>query len=281
MLPYERHIELIRSPDFTLFGILFESRYITSYSFFLTLAVVSVVLIALLEARRLKLDRKTVLMIALSGFIGAYAGARLFFIAFWEKHDFIGFWQAVFDLSHAGLASSGTFIGGFLGVGLYALLSKKNILRHMDVFAVGAGLGIALGRLGCHFAGCCYGTAADLPWSVFYLEALRHPAQLYEVMNGLIIFGVILSLRKKRLPPGVLFAIFTGLYSFIRFFIEFVREEPRWYGITASQIVYACLFVLSLAFIYRRCNRYQRTISRRIKSGNTKPRRDKEEKRKK
>lgn len=56
----------------------------------------------------------------------------------------------------------------------------------------------------------------------------RHPAQLYESICYLLLFGVLFGLYKKygtAIKPGLLFGVFLiGLFT-ARFFIEFIKEN--------------------------------------------------------
>src|SRR6185436_7357781 len=61
-----------------------------------------------------------------------------------------------------------------------------------DVFAPGIALGHVVGRLGCLFAGCCFGRRTAVPWAITFhsefaaqnvgtpLEVPLHPTQIYE-----------------------------------------------------------------------------------------------------
>jgi phosphatidylglycerol:prolipoprotein diacylglycerol transferase len=109
-----------------------------------------------------------------------------------------------------------------------------------DVFAPGIALGHVIGRLGCLFAGCCFGRPTDVPWAItFHNEfAARnvgtplgipiHPTQLYEVGAELLILIVLLATERKGRPfPGRTFWGYMLLYGISRFTIEFYRNDPR------------------------------------------------------
>ena len=61
-----------------------------------------------------------------------------------------------------------------------------------DVFAPGIALGHVVGRLGCLFAGCCFGKPTNVPWAITFTDPFAranvgtplgvplHPTQLYE-----------------------------------------------------------------------------------------------------
>ena len=79
----------------------------------------------------------------------------------------------------------------------------------------GIALGHVIGRLGCFFAGCCYGRPTDVPWAVTFtnryaahnvgtpLNVPLHPTQLYEAGAELLILVCCSTLeRKGRAFPG-------------------------------------------------------------------------------
>src|ERR1041384_2104551 len=92
-----------------------------------------------------------------------------------------------------GHSIAGAIAGGVVAVELYKRL--RGIRGSTGLPFVGPlALGIAVGRLGCFFAGLrdyTYGTATALPWGVDFGDGIhRHPVQLYEsiAMLAFIVF---------------------------------------------------------------------------------------------
>src|SRR2546429_7300938 len=64
-------------------------------------------------------------------------------------------------------------------------------------------LALAIGRLGCFLAGCCYGRPSELPWAVVFPELgppARHPLQLYSAACDL---GLVLLLSRRAAAGAV------------------------------------------------------------------------------
>ena len=86
-----------------------------------------------------------------------------------------------------GIARSieGALAGGIFAIELYKWHAGIS-LRTGARFALPLAIGIAIGRLGCYFAGLddfTYGTPTGLPWGHDFGDGmLRHPVQLYESM---------------------------------------------------------------------------------------------------
>src|SRR3954471_7509851 len=85
----------------------------------------------------------------------------------------------------SGIARSieGALAGGIVAVELYKLIHGIS-LRTGARFALPIAVGIAVGRLGCFFAGLddfTYGIPTGLPWAHDFGDGIgRHPVQLYE-----------------------------------------------------------------------------------------------------
>lgn len=62
---------------------------------------------------------------------------------------------------HGGLAYYGGFLAAFLAVMWYARRKRMPFLRVADLTGFGIPLGLVFGRIGCFFAGCCYGYVTE------------------------------------------------------------------------------------------------------------------------
>src|SRR4051812_49460647 len=94
-------------------------------------------------------------------------------------------------------------------------------------FALPLAVGVAVGRLGCYFAGLddfTYGTPTALPWGHDFGDGiLRHPVQLYEsaTMAAFAGFYVLRVLRADRFVIANGFYLAVGVYGAQRFLWEF------------------------------------------------------------
>src|SRR5512139_2413248 len=113
----------------------------------------------------------------------------------------------------AGIARSveGALAGGIVAVELYKW-SAGISLRTGARFALPLALGIAIGRLGCYFAGLddfTYGTATALPWGHDFGDGVgRHPVQLYEsaAMAAFAVYYLLAVLNRNA------FVVTNGFY---------------------------------------------------------------------
>ena len=133
-----------------------------------------------------------------------------------------------------------------------------------DLAAPGIALGYAVGRMGCFFAGCCYGSpcSGDLcitfsdTHSLAPLGVALYPTQLFEAGGELVNFVILFTLYRVRKFDGQIFWLYPVLYSILRFVVEFFRgdtERGLFFGgaISTSQIVSIAMFFVSLFMLWR------------------------------
>jgi prolipoprotein diacylglyceryltransferase len=180
--------------------------------------------------------------------VGALAGSRILGLA--EQWPSIGAAQQSGHL-WALLVSPGgkTIVGGLLGGWATVELVKAITGIHRrtgDQFVVPLCVGIAVGRIGCLFAGLAddtFGKPTSLPWAIDLGDGIgRHPVQIYEILF-LALLGFLLS-RPSRLPEGARFRIFMGGYLGWRLVEDFLKPQPLVHGMNVIQ--WACALGLLL-----------------------------------
>ncbi len=137
-----------------------------------------------------------------------------------------GNWQVVFG---GGQVFYGGLLGGILGGFLGARIVKEAPAPYCRAIVPCVPLGHAFGRLGCFFAGCCYGLAYDGPGSVKFpaagVEQGVFPVQLAEMAANLALFLLLaVYTRRNRRPCRELF-LYLMCYASIRFTLEFFRGD--------------------------------------------------------
>ena len=137
-----------------------------------------------------------------------------------------------FALGHS---IAGGIIGGIVGVEIY---KWSNGIRGSTgrAFVAPLAAGIAVGRLGCFFAGLpdyTYGVPTALPWGVDFGDGVpRHPVQLYE-SAAMLVFLVIYLRELARGSELLLrdgFYVFVLFYGAQRFVWEFLKPYPTLLG---------------------------------------------------
>ena len=180
--------------------------------------------------------------IGVAAIAGAAIGAK---VGFWIE-DPVAAFSDFPDWRH--LLQGKTIVGALLG-GLVAVETVKRIVgiqeRSGDAFVLPLAVGMAIGRLGCFFAGLAdhtYGNATTLPWGVDFGDGIaRHPTQLYECAFVLAL-GLLLRANERRFPrAGDRFRWFMVAYLAFRFVVEFIKPIPQAYIFGLSGIQLLCL----------------------------------------
>ena len=134
-----------------------------------------------------------------------------------------------------------------------------------NIFFVAVPLAHGVGRIACLLGGCCYGAPCDLPWAVTYhdpraqlfngtpLNVPVHPVQLYEYALELMNFACVWVIWRRGARPWVIVAVWAGLYGFERFWLEFLRGDPRGSlgPFSTSQWISLALMASALAAFWR------------------------------
>ena len=172
--------------------------------------------------------------IGLGAFVGAMIGAKLpFVLTDWE-----GLRSGLAWFAHGKTILCG-IVGGYFGVE-YAKWSLGVTAKTGDTFAVPVAVGVAIGRIGCFFGGCCYGVPTSLPWGIVFPHvdaSHRHPTQLYEFSFHVVMACVLFLLQRAGKFRGQLVKLYILAYLVYRFSTEFIRPETRLgIGLTAYQI---------------------------------------------
>jgi prolipoprotein diacylglyceryltransferase len=165
-----------------------------------------------------------------------------------------GSWNtALTAVPHPSHSIAGALAGAIVAVELYKAV--RGIRGSTGVIWVGPiALGIAVGRLGCFFAGLpdeTYGLPTSLPWGVDLGDGIaRHPVQLYESLAMLAFLGVYLAAlaRRARWTQDRAFYLLILFYAAQRFAWEFLKPYPRVLGpldvfqlLAIAMIVYALI----------------------------------------
>lgn len=181
----------------------------------------------------LQLNGLQKLWIGLAAFSGAILTAKLPFLI----PGLPGFEQGE-SLLVSGKTILFGMVGGYFGVEL----AKWHIglkTKTGDTFVVPVAASVAIGRLACFCAGCCYGTPTTLPWAVTFPKVdhlARHPTQIYESLFHLTAAIVAAWMIRRQMLRGQLIKLYFISYFCYRFVTEFIRPEARIIGgLTAYQ----------------------------------------------
>ncbi len=237
------------------------SLKVFTYGFMLALAFLSAIYLGGREARRTGLSVGRFYDLCFYAIIAAIVGSRLLYVLL-EYPYFLSHPLEVFVLWRGGLVFHGGLVASVATALYFAHRFELPWRPTLDAISVGMPMGQFFGRIGCFMAGCCYGRPSNLPWAVTFsdpetlcpLKVPLHPAQLYEALLALGVFGVVYAMRTRKRFEGQLTLTYLCLAGWVRFVVEFFRSPedyrgPVWFGVMPLTQVIA----LGLALVAGAC----------------------------
>ena len=190
----------------------------------------------MVRAKTRGLDQTRVLDLGIYIIISALVGAKLLlFIT--DFSTYTSNPRELLSLARSG----GVFYGGLIlavGVALwYIRRIGLPLWTTCDVFAPGIALGHVVGRLGCLFAGCCFGKPTIVPWAITFTDPFAnanvgtplnvplHPTQLYEAGAEAADSAVPAGHRNAR--PAISRADVLAVHAALRGLALHHRDLPR------------------------------------------------------
>ena len=176
------------------------------------------------------------------GVLGVFIGARLGHCLFYDPiYYFNNIAEMLLPIAkmsdgsykmvgYQGLASHGGAIGLIIAIAIYSRKTNESVIKTIDMMGLVAPLAGVCIRLANLMNSEIIGLPTTVPWA-FVFERVdnipRHPAQLYEALSYLAIFGFMMLIYKNKwlkLQSGAYFGTALTLIFSARFFIEFLKE---------------------------------------------------------
>lgn len=173
---------------------------------------------------------------------------------------FARLFQMIYNLAKTGKIGSGiTFLGGLIGgvatffiiVLVFGKKYRSDMMKTVNIAMPCITLGHFFGRIGCFFAGCCYGKETDSFLGVKFVRYItedgkwvygppRLPTQLFEALFLLLLTVALLILIFKFNKLDFAAVAYLYGYGVFRFLIEFLRDDERGaflLGLSPSQVI--------------------------------------------
>ena len=232
--------ELLHIGPFTVYG----------YGLMIFIGVIVAYSVGEYRAKKQGLDVDELFWITISCLVGGIVGAKLLFYLV-EIKAIIENPKLLLDVIH-GFVVYGGIIGG-IGVGyLYCKIRKLEFLKYFDLVMPSIAIAQGFGRIGCMFAGCCYGRETDGWFHVIYETSqfapngvALIPTQLIMAVLNFVHFFILAFLAKKVVKySGQVAGFYLVFYSIGRFFLEYLRNDPRGTVNILSTSQFISLFIL-------------------------------------
>lgn len=257
-------------PLFYFFGN--ENMPVYAYGICMAVGIICCFVFLIITMNRKKFNEESTDKILIIGILGAAIGIFSAMLV-QSIYDYMANPSAGFKFT-----SDMTFIGGLIGgvagfliiywVYMFAIaphVKKGWFSNHMNAtltdalpfIPIGICIAHAFGRLGCFFAGCCYGIETD-SWIGMPVAATKPgvnvvPTQLFE-MIFLVLLAVAMIILYFKFKFNYNFALYLFAYGVWRFFIEFIRDDYR--GgmsgavLTPSQFWSIVMVILGIGYIF-------------------------------
>lgn len=257
-----------------------------TWGLMVTLAFLGAILVVHLRAPRVGIDPDLLVPLYLLAVATGLGGSRLLHFVFAQPADLFADPLILFNPNRGGFAFYGGVIGGVVSGGIYAQVRKIPMWKLLDLGAPAIMLGLAIGRVGCFFAGCCHGALCPaplgdelvafaggavhrvegFPWVALIFNGLGvgrildrplYPTQLFEITTGLALFTLLSVVwsRFRRWDGQVLALMLIG-YAIARTFNEQLRGDTVRgvhslgpISVSTSQIVAAAMILTAAVII--------------------------------
>ena len=245
--------------------------------------IISGILVYLTIKKRRDYSKIYIINIPLVSTVGAFLGAHLVYAitridvlktALEHSDEYFGSFGGfikVFSNMFGGMVFYGGLLGAIFASYLYCKAAHADFSLYADILAPAIPLFHAFGRIGCTFAGCCYGLEASWGIPVLHVyedhttQIINHiPIPLIEAGCNIILSVILLILSKKKLKKGSLLAIYFIMYSIIRFIDEFFRGDlirGHFLGLSTSQwisiaVLFTGIYMLLRRYVLKTKDRY-------------------------
>ncbi|WP_339227351.1 prolipoprotein diacylglyceryl transferase [Oceanobacillus sp. FSL K6-2867] len=239
------------------------------YGIIIAFGAILGVYLATKEANRLGLEKDLLIDFIVFAVPVAIIFARIYYVTFeWERYA-DGPWWGVFAIWEGGIAIHGAIIGGVLTAIVFSRVRNISFWQLADIIAPSLILAQAIGRWGNFMNQEAHGgPISQATYESFhqYLPdfimnqmtingVIYHPTFLYESFWNIVVFTILILMRKYNPLRGEIFLGYAILYSIGRFFIEGMRTDSLYvFGElrTAQAISIVIIAVSIILIIYRR-----------------------------
>jgi len=251
-----------------------------AYGFFLAVAFLTGMALAVREGKRQGLPANGIVQLAFLCIVTSLIGSRLLHLVMVEREAFFTDPAMFFRFTRGGYAFYGGFLAAMVAMWVYARVRGWHIRQVMDVYAPGVVFGLMFGRTGCLLAGCCHGRPIEDPlpgwlsgvlplrWPEWF--SLTFPSDAHglgslkdiplvptQPLSGLACLGIflviVLLVGRRKLYHGQIFVWMCILYAIARSSVELLRGDERGLyfdeALSTSQLVSVPVILLGIGML--------------------------------
>lgn len=202
------------------------------YGLMIAIGFLAALLMTTKRGKKRGYDEDIIFGIFFCAIIGGMVGTRLLYYIV-ELPQIIKDPSILWNFKN-GYVVYGGIIGGILISLVYCRVKKTAFLPYFDLVMPAVSLAQGFGRIGCFFAGCCYGRETDAWYGITFHNSNFAPNGVKLIPTQLIssagdfLFCALLLLYANREPKrGRVASAYLLLYGVGRFAVEFLRNDYR------------------------------------------------------
>ena len=223
------------------------------YGIMTAIGYLSAFLISERRGKKMGMDTDILYGIFWCAVLGGSAGSRLLYYIV-SFRDILKDPSILWNFQN-GWVVYGGIIGGVLASMVYCRYKKADFVRYLDLVIPAVAFAQGCGRIGCFFAGCCYGRETD---SIFHIQYWQSeyapngvkliPTQIYSSIGDFALAFLLCAYAKREPKKGKVAAGYGILYSIGRFVIEMFRNDHRGAlgALSTSQMISIVILVLGI-----------------------------------
>ncbi|MCI8859586.1 MAG: prolipoprotein diacylglyceryl transferase [Lachnospiraceae bacterium] len=223
------------------------------YGIMTAIGYLSAFLISERRGKKMGMDTDILYGIFWCAVLGGSAGSRLLYYIV-SFRDILKDPSILWNFQN-GWVVYGGIIGGVLASMVYCRYKKADFVRYLDLVIPAVAFAQGCGRIGCFFAGCCYGRETD---SIFHIQYWQSeyapngvkliPTQIYSSIGDFALAFLLMAYAKREPKKGKVAAGYGILYSIGRFVIEMFRNDHRGAlgALSTSQMISIVILVLGI-----------------------------------
>lgn len=223
------------------------------YGLMIGIGFAAAYLISCRRARQKGLSEDILWGILICAVFGALTGTRLLYYIV-SLPQIIEDPSILWNFKNGYVVYGGIIFGVIFGY-IYCKKKQVSFLKYFDLVMPSVAVAQGFGRIGCFFAGCCYGRETSSWLHIVYTHSdfapnnvPLIPTQLLSSAGNFIIAAILFWYSRKSKTDGTVGSLYMILYSTGRFIIEIFRNDFRgaWGKWSTSQIISAVIFVAGL-----------------------------------
>lgn len=189
--------------------------------------------------------------------VGIFLGGKI--LAFFQEYEL---YNGIFNILKVGVSAYGGLIGSIIAVIIFSHLLNISLQKLMLITMPSIPLVYSVGKIGCFFAGCCYGINYNGFGSIVYKYSLidsingisLFPVQLVESIIFFIIFIYILYRYKKYDYNMKTIGIMFFLCSMSKFILYYFRMNHVNSIFSLNQILCILFMIIGLNLYLKKEN---------------------------